>query len=85
MQSLLRHPIIHHAHYYDDEDGWEMPKVYTETYMESNWSETEMFKIKEGKFQYGKTEISDKEWKIKIYWDVMLCHWTSSSWCCKGL
>jgi len=44
-----------------------------------------MFKIKEGKFQYGKTEISDKEWKIKIYWDVMLCHWTSSSWCCKGL
>jgi hypothetical protein len=24
------------AHCYDDEGGWEMSKVYTETYMESN-------------------------------------------------
>jgi len=28
--------------------------------------------------------MSDKHLKIKVYWDVMLCHWTSSSWCCKG-
>jgi hypothetical protein len=30
------------------------------------------------------TEISDKQLKIKVYWDVMLCHWTSSSWCWYG-
>jgi len=45
MRIPLLHPIVHRAHYYDD-GGWEMPKVYTETYMKSNWSETEMFKIK---------------------------------------
>jgi hypothetical protein len=46
MQIPLVCPIMHHSHCYNDEGGWEMPKVYTETYMESNWSETEMFKIK---------------------------------------
>ena len=46
MQSPLLRPIIHRAHYYDDEGGWEIPKVYTETYMKSNWNETEMFKVK---------------------------------------
>jgi len=35
-------------------------------------------------FLYSKTEMSDKQWRVKVYWDVMLCHWTSSSWCCKG-
>ena len=25
-----------------------------------------------------------KQLKIKVYWDVMLCHWTSSSWCWEG-
>jgi len=24
------------------------------------------------------TEISDKELKMKVCWDVMLCHWTST-------
>jgi len=46
MQSPLLRPIIHHAHYYNDEGKWEMPKVYSQTYMKSNWSEIEMFKIK---------------------------------------
>ena len=45
VQIPLLPPIIHRAQYYD-EGGWEMPKVYTETDMESNRSETEMFKIK---------------------------------------
>jgi len=45
VQIRLLRPIIHRAHYYDDEGGWEMPQVYTETDMESNCSETEMFKI----------------------------------------
>jgi len=22
--------------------------------------------------------------KIKVYWDMMMCHWTSSPWCCKA-
>ena len=35
-----------YAHYYDDEeDGWEMPNFYNETYMKGNWRETEMFNI----------------------------------------
>jgi hypothetical protein len=46
MQIPLLHPIIPRAHYYDDEGGWEMPKIYTELCMKSNWSETEMFRIK---------------------------------------
>jgi len=34
-------------------------------------------------FIYGKTELSDRHLKKKVYWDVKLCHRTSSSWCCK--
>ena len=35
-----------YAHYYDDEeDGWEMPNFYNETYMKGNWRETEMFNV----------------------------------------
>ena len=45
MQIRSLCPIIHRAHYCDDEGGWEMPKIYTETDMKSNWSETEMSKI----------------------------------------
>ena len=46
MQIPLLLPIIHCAHYHDFEGGLEMLKVYTENYMKSNWSKTEMFKIK---------------------------------------
>ena len=49
-------PIIHSAHFYD-KGGWEMSKVCTETDMKSNWSETEMFKIKERMFLYSKTDV----------------------------
>jgi hypothetical protein len=52
------------AHWYNDEGGWEIPKVCTDTYMKSNWSETEMFKIKEWRFLYDMTEISNS-WKLK--------------------
>ena len=41
--ALSLHPPC--AHYYDDEGWREMPKVCTETYMKSDWSVTEMFKI----------------------------------------
>jgi hypothetical protein len=34
------------SHYCSDEGGWEMPKVYTDSYMKSNWSKTEIFKNK---------------------------------------
>jgi len=42
MQIPLLCPMFHRAHFYDDEGGCEMSKVYTETDMKSNWSETEM-------------------------------------------
>jgi hypothetical protein len=61
------------AHGYNDEGGWEIPRVYTDTYMKSNWSETEICKINEWWFLYDMTDISDKQLKIKVYWYVMLC------------
>lgn len=35
-----------YAHYYDDEeDGWEMPNFYNETYMKGSWRKTDIFQI----------------------------------------
>jgi hypothetical protein len=78
---VLSHPSAS-AHYYADEGGWEMSKVCTETYMKTDWSVTEIYKINEIfcmvwlRYQ---TEL-----KIKVYLNVMLCHWTSSSWLLEG-
>jgi hypothetical protein len=65
MQGPLLCPIIQHLPTYDDKGTWEMPNVYTETYMKSNWSKTEFFKIKARKFLYSMTEVANS-WRLNL-------------------
>ena len=65
MQIPLLRPIIHRARYYDVEGGWEMPKVYTENYMKSNWSKTEMFKLSNKRSYMVRLKYQTGIWKLK--------------------
>jgi hypothetical protein len=86
--------LSHHSpftHYCNDEGGWEMPKVYTETYMKSNWSKTEVFKLSNQSLCTVRLRYQTDCWKLKstrmwccvtgqVVLDVAKCHSAFEMW-----